>query len=98
MPGTAVLALLPLVKGVLLVAPLFTHVQQLSPPGQLGGLSLNHLARLLDEGFFRGTFQGGEKALGMAVRSALQAYGASGESSCMLDIFKLLRDPALQVK
>ena len=62
------------------------------------GLSMNNLAVVLDEGFFRSRFTDGETILGDAVLSALEDYGASGGDTFMLRIYNLLGDPALRVK
>ncbi len=62
------------------------------------GASVNFLARILAEGFFKAVFQAQEKTLGKAVLKALQAYAVSGAESFMLNIYNLLGDPALEIR
>jgi hypothetical protein len=62
------------------------------------GLSVNPLSMMLDEGFFRATFQTGQKVLGDAIRSAQGSYVAGGGARYTLETYNLLGDPALRVK
>jgi hypothetical protein len=62
------------------------------------GASLNSLARMLADGFFRAVFQGGEKTLGEALLKGMQDYALSGGQRFMLDIYTLLGDPAMEIK
>ncbi len=62
------------------------------------GLSINSLGRTLDQAFLRARYQSGQRVIGSAVKSALLAYGATGRSRFMLDIYVLLGDPATVMK
>jgi len=62
------------------------------------GLSLNHRAKLLDEGFYLATFEDGELVLGEAIIKAQQHYAKDGKNRYMLDIYNLLGDPATIMK
>ncbi len=62
------------------------------------GASINDLARVLAEGFFKALFQGQEKTLGKAVLRAMANYSALGGQTFMLNIYTLLGDPALEIK
>ena len=62
------------------------------------GLSLNNLAKVLDEGFVQASLVEGEKVLGDAIIRALQKYSMSGNEKYIMDIYILLGDPALRMK
>ena len=62
------------------------------------GLSVNSLGRTLDQAFLRARYVSGQRVIGDVVKSALQGYGASGQSRFMLDIYNLLGDPATVMK
>jgi hypothetical protein len=63
------------------------------------GLSLNHLARVLDEEFFTAVFTDNETVLGDAILSAMTAYKDRYPvgNQFMLDIYTLIGDPALEL-
>ncbi len=58
------------------------------------GLSLNYLADIMAEGFYRSLFDSASSRLGDAVKGAKEYYGQQGEVSYPLDIYNLLGDPA----
>jgi hypothetical protein len=62
------------------------------------GLSLNHLALILDEEFFHAVFSDKTKILGDAALKALQGYAFYDNTSYLLDIYTLLGDPALRIR
>jgi hypothetical protein len=62
------------------------------------GASLNSLARILAEEFFKTVFHGQEKTLGNAVLKAMENYALSGNPQFMLNVYNLLGDPALEIK
>lgn len=62
------------------------------------GASLNYLAVMLAEGFFKTAFQDQEKILGKALLKAMADYAAAGGLRFMLNIYTLLGDPALEIK
>ncbi len=62
------------------------------------GLSMNHLAVWLDQGFFSARFVAGVTVLGDLILSASDYYADQGGEQYMLYIYNLLGDPALIVK
>ena len=62
------------------------------------GLSLNHRARRLGEGFYGATFGDGELVLGETVVKAQARYAEDGLELHLLDLFNLLGDPATIMK
>ena len=62
------------------------------------GASLNSLAFMLAEEFFKAAFQDQEKILGKILLKAMQNYAALGGKPFMLNIYNLLGDPALEMK
>jgi uncharacterized repeat protein (TIGR01451 family) len=61
------------------------------------GLSLNSLARALDEKFFKAVFESKKAVLGDAILKAFKEYNSEGGSSFMMDIYNLQGDPALKM-
>jgi hypothetical protein len=62
------------------------------------GASLNSLAFMLAEEFFKAAFQEEEKIMGKALLRAMANYAAIGGQTYMLNIYTLLGDPALEIK
>ncbi len=64
------------------------------------GLSLNSLARILDEEFFKAVFIDHQMVLGDAILTAMNAFKAKHTigRSFMLDIYTLIGDPALKLR
>jgi hypothetical protein len=62
------------------------------------GASLNSLAFILAEEFFKATFQEEEKIMGKALLRAMANYAAISSQTYMLHIYTLLGDPALEIK
>ncbi len=62
------------------------------------GLSMNDLAKRLDEGYLRARYEEGETVLGEVVGRAMEGYGTNPEERYMLYIYNLLGDPALRIK
>ncbi len=64
------------------------------------GMSLNYLARILDEEFFKAVFTDKQTVLGDAILTAMRAFKARYPigHSFMLDIYTLIGDPALVIK
>jgi hypothetical protein len=61
------------------------------------GLSLNSLARVLDEKFIKAVFESKKPVLGDAILKAFKGYNSEGGSSFMMDIYNLQGDPALKM-
>jgi len=61
------------------------------------GLSLNFLAKILDEHFIRGAFVNTGAALGDVMLDAMHQYKATGNPVYIMDIYTLQGDPALQM-
>jgi hypothetical protein len=62
------------------------------------GLSMNHLAKILNQAFVISRFTDGERVLGEAIRSAMEDYATRGGEMYILHILNLVGDPGLQVK
>ncbi|MBN1513472.1 MAG: DUF11 domain-containing protein, partial [Phycisphaerae bacterium] len=62
------------------------------------GLSVNSLARFMDQEVLKGTFEDGETLLGELVTRAHEAYADKYPQVFMLQIYNLLGDPASHVK
>ena len=62
------------------------------------GLSLNDLARILDEGFFTAVFTDNHTVLGDAIMSAMTGYANEDYPAFTLDIFTYIGDPALNLR
>jgi len=62
------------------------------------GLSMNELAKRLDEGYLKARYAEGETVLGEVIGSAMEGFGTNEEERYMLHIYNLLGDPALRVK
>jgi len=62
------------------------------------GASLNSLAFMLAEEFFKVAFQEQEKIIGKALVRAMANYASIGGQTYMLNIYTLLGDPALEIK
>ncbi|MBI5848187.1 MAG: DUF11 domain-containing protein [Nitrospirae bacterium] len=61
------------------------------------GLSYNHLSKILNEHFFRGSFGNGSVTLGDAVLRAFRNYHTTGSPVYIMDMFNLQGDPALRI-
>jgi len=62
------------------------------------GLSMNEQARVLADGFYRSTFEDGERVIGDAIREAQRRYVESEGDPYLLDIYNLIGDPATIMK
>ena len=62
------------------------------------GLSMNELAKRLDEGYLKARYADGETVLGEVIGSAMEGFGTNEEERYMLHIYNLLGDPALRIK
>jgi hypothetical protein len=62
------------------------------------GLSINSLAKVLDEEFLKGTFAVGETLIGEVVLRAEDGYADHDLPVYMLYIYNLLGDPTLLMK
>lgn len=62
------------------------------------GLSINSLARTLDEEFLKAAFGSSGAILGDVIMNAAEGYYNKGGSLYMLDIYNLLGDPALKLR
>ncbi|MDX1432212.1 MAG: C25 family cysteine peptidase [Gammaproteobacteria bacterium] len=58
------------------------------------GLSMNNRARVLGQGFYRGTFAGGERIIGESILGSQIRYLESHADEYLLDIYNLIGDPA----
>jgi hypothetical protein len=61
------------------------------------GLSANHLADIMSEGFYLGLRDPGNLGIGDAVVAAKRHYAAQESDSDLLNIYNFLGDPAVSV-